>query len=66
MKQKNLYKLTINIFEKKKIFLIKKELFPYASNILATIAILSNYIDAHKFTRNLFLNFKPTKGRGDL
>ncbi len=66
VKQKNLCKLTINIFEKKKIFIIKKELFPYVTNILATIAILSNYIDVDKFTRNLFFNFKPTKGRGDL
>ncbi len=65
-KQKKFYKLTINIYKKNKTFLIKKVLFPYLSNILATIAILTNYINTEKLSKNLFLNFTLPKGRGDI
>ena len=66
VKQKRFYKLTINIYKKNKTFLIKKELFPYLSNILAAIAILSNYINPENLSKNLFFDFTLPKGRGDM
>ena len=66
VRRKRFYKLTINIYQKNKTFLIKKELFPYLSNILAAIAILSNYINPENLSKNLFFNFTLPKGRGDI
>ena len=66
VKQKSFFKLTINIYKNNKTFLIKKELLPYLSNILATIAILSNYINPKNLSKNLFSNFSLPQGRGDL
>ena len=35
-------------------------------NILGAIAVMSIYLDISKLDRNIFLNFKTPKGRGDI
>ena len=54
-------------YKNKKIkFFINKNLIPYIENLLGVLAVLSVFFDIEKLRKNLFLNFKPTKGRGNL
>ncbi len=66
IKNKNSFKLIIHIYNKKKIFFIKKNFLSYLPNILAATAVLSNYINAEKLNKNLFYNLKLLSGRGNL
>ena len=59
-------KLIIRVNNAKKDFIINQNLKPYLTNILATIAVLSKFFDLNKIDRNIFLNFKIPKARGDI
>ena len=59
-------KLMIRVNNTKKDFIINQNLKPYLTNILATIAVLSKFFDLNKIDRNIFLNFKIPKARGDI
>ncbi len=65
-KNKNNYLFFVQIFKKTKVFLISKELIHFKENILSCLCILSNYFDIDKLAKNLFLNFKVPKSRGDI
>ena len=56
----------IRVNNTKKDFIINQNLKPYLTNILATIAVLSKFFDLNKIDRNIFLNFKIPKARGDI
>ena len=49
-----------------KSFLIKKDLNPYLSNILASIAIISELYDLNNIDEKIFFNFKLPPSRGDV
>ena len=48
-----------------KSFLIKKNLYPYLTNILASVALISEFYDLNKIDEKLFYNFKIPSSRGD-
>ncbi len=64
-KKKSNYLLIIKIGKNIKKFIIKDSLKSYIVNILATIAVISNFLDIQNLKENLFYNFKAPKGRGD-
>ena len=64
-KKKSNYLLILKINNNSKKFIIKENLKSYISNILATIAVISNYINVQTLKENLFYDFKIPKGRGD-
>ena len=66
IKKKSKYILVLKINNKEKVFLIKENLRSYIYNILSAIAAMINYIEINKISKNIFLNFEPPKGRGDL
>jgi len=59
-------KIFINIKNLTKSFLIKKSLSPYLYNILASVAIISEFYDLKNVDEKLFYNFKLPFSRGDL
>nr|MBC8302626.1 UDP-N-acetylmuramoyl-tripeptide--D-alanyl-D-alanine ligase [Pelagibacterales bacterium] len=59
-------KIFINIKNTTKSFLIKKNLHPYLHNILASVAIISEFYDLKKIDEKLFYNFKLPFSRGDI
>ena len=64
-RKKSNYLLIIKISNNIKKFIIKENLKFYIVNILATIAVISNYTDVQSLKENFFYNFKIPKGRGD-
>ena len=60
------YKIFINIKNLTKSFLIKKNLYPYLYNILASIAVISEFYDLKNISEKLFYNFKLPFSRGDI
>tara|TARA_B100001250_G_scaffold386306_1_gene382711 strand:+ start:4902 stop:7745 length:2844 start_codon:yes stop_codon:yes gene_type:complete len=64
-KIKNKLDLTININGKSKKFVIKKSLENHLDNILASLAVISNFIDLEYINKNLFFNYNLPQGRGD-
>ena len=65
-KEKSKYKISININKKKKYFYSRSFFENDLKNILATVSIISIFIDIHKLDKNIFYNHKTTNGRGDL
>jgi len=63
---KNNYKIFIDIKNMTKSFLIKKNLYPYLYNILASVAIISEFYDLKNIDKKLFYNFKLPLSRGDI
>ena len=59
-------KIFINIKNITKSFLIKKNLYPYLYNILASVAIISEFYDLKNIDEKLFYNFKLPFSRGDI
>ena len=47
-------------------FKVSKDLIPYIENLLGVISVLSLYFDLRELNKNSFLNFKPTRGRGNV
>ena len=65
IKKKSNYLLILKISNNIKKFIIKDCHKSYIINILATIAVVSNYTDVQNIKENFFYNFKLPKGRGD-
>ncbi|MDB3886439.1 UDP-N-acetylmuramoyl-tripeptide--D-alanyl-D-alanine ligase [Candidatus Pelagibacter sp.] len=65
-KEANKYKATIKVNNFKTYFLIKNDFQNNILNILATLAIMSIYIDIARIDKNIFNNFKTPNGRGDI
>ena len=65
-RKKSNYLLILKISNNVKKFIIKESLKFYIVNILATIAVISNYTDVQSLKENFFYDFKIPKGRGDL
>ncbi len=59
-------KIFINIKNATKSFLIKKNLHPYLHNILASVAIISEFYNLKNIDEKLFYNFKLPFSRGDI
>ncbi len=65
-KNKKNYLMNFKVINKKKSFLISKELSDYKENILASICIFSKYFEINNLNKNLFLGFKIPKSRGSI
>ena len=50
----------------KKSFLISNNFESNIYNVLGAIAVMSVYLNISELNKNIFLNFKPPKGRGDI
>ena len=59
-------KIIVNIKNFTKSFLIKKNLYPYLYNILASLATISEFYDLKNIDEKLFYNFKLPFSRGDM
>ena len=64
--KKNNYKIFINIKNFTKSFLIKKNLYPYLYNILATVAVISEFYNLKNIDEKLFYKFNLPFSRGDI
>jgi len=60
------YKLIIKINNKKNYFYILNQNKNNILNLLALLALLSIYVDILRLNKNLFLDLKSPKGRGDI
>lgn len=65
-KKKNKYLINIKINNSIKKFVIEKKLINFESNLLATIAVISNFIEIKHVRKDIFHKFKLPKGRGNL
>ena len=65
-KIKNIYKLFINIGNQSVTFYAKNNFESNLYNTLATLAIVSVYLDIRVLRKDIFLNFKTPIGRGDI
>ena len=65
-KQKNYFQLCTQVNREKKYFLVSNNFQNNIYNILATLAIMSIYVDIFRLNKNIFLKFKVPQGRGDL
>jgi MurE/MurF fusion protein len=59
------FKIIIKINNLKSYFFISNDYQNNILNILATLTIMSIFIDTSELDNNIFLNFKTPKGRGD-
>ena len=64
--KKTNYKIFINIKNFTKSFLIKKNLYPYLHNILATVAVISEFYELKHIDEKLFYKFNLSFSRGDI
>ena len=64
-KYKSNIKLNIKMNNKTKTFIISKDLKPFLSNVLASIAVISVFFDLRKVDEKLFLGFKIPISRGN-
>ncbi len=60
------FEIGIKMKSFKKFFLINNDFQNNIYNILASLAVMSIYIDIFKLKRNIFLDFKTPEGRGDI
>ena len=60
------FEIGIKMKNFKKFFLINNDFQNNIYNILASLAVMSIYIDIFKLKRNIFLDFKTPEGRGDI
>ncbi len=65
-KVRNKYELLINIDDKSFSFYSFNNNKSNLYNILATLAVINSYIDIKRLNKNIFLNFKTPKGRGNI
>ena len=63
-KNNNIF-LKVNINGTLKKFIITKKLETHIDNILASLAVISNFIDLHKIKERIFYDCKLPEGRGD-
>jgi len=66
VKQKNKFKITININKKEKVFFVKSIFETNLKNILAATTVISLFKDVNKLNKNIFYQYKIPKGRGDI
>ena len=64
-KQKKNFYVFVNFNGKEIKFLIKKNLEHYKDNLLACLAVISNYLDLESLNTNFFSNYSLLQGRGD-
>ena len=64
-KQKKTSIIKINIYGKSRNFIVKKNVEIYAYNILASLAVISNFLDLTNISNKFFYNFNVPEGRGD-
>ncbi len=62
---KNVSIIKIDINGKSKKFIIKKNLEFYIENILASLAVIYNYLELNKISEKFFFNYNLPEGRGD-
>ena len=62
---KNICYIKVNVFGKSKNFIIKRNLEPYVENILASLSVISNYLDLINVSERFFYNYNLPEGRGD-
>jgi len=62
---KNISTLKVNIYGKSKKFIIKKNIESYVENVLAAIAVISDFLNLVNLSEKLFFNYKLPEGRGD-
>ena len=62
---KNISSIKINIYGRSRNFIIKKNLEFYIENILASLAVASNYLDLNNISKKFFFNYNLPEGRGD-
>ncbi len=65
-KRKKFFRININVGNIKKHFIISNNFENNIYNILATLSVMSIYIEISKLKKNLFLNFEIPMGRGDI
>ena len=65
-KKGNYYELCIKFNRLKKYFLVSNDFQSNIYNILATLAVMSIYINIFRLDKKIFLKFKVPQGRGDL
>ena len=58
--------INIEYNNRKKSFLISNDFQNNIYNVLGAIAVMSIYLNILKLNKNIFLNFKTPKGRGDI
>ena len=66
VKQKNKFKLKINVNKKEKFFFVKSIFESNLKNILAAITVISIFKDIKKLNENIFYKLKTLRGRGDI
>ena len=66
IKIKSNYLIVIKINNKIKNFLVNSETVEYMDNLLATIAVISNFYSLENLSDKLLLNFNTPKGRGNI
>ncbi len=64
-RQENVSIAKINIYGKSRDFIIKKNLEIYVDNILASLAVISNFLDLKIINNKFFFNYNVPEGRGD-
>ena len=65
-KKKKKFKANIGVDNVKTYFLISNDFQNNIFNILATLAVMSIFLDISKISKNMFVNFKTPSGRGDI
>ncbi len=65
-KYKKKYNIYIKTNKFKKNFIISNDFQSHIYNILAVLTVKSIFLDILKLDKNIFLNFKPPEGRGDI
>ena len=65
-KNKNKFKMTININKENKYFIISSNYENYIQNLLAAITVISIFKDIKDLDKNIFGNFNIPNGRGDI
>ena len=66
IKVNNKFKVVVKMNNEKKYFYIKKNYNNFKYNMLATLTVMQIYFNTSKLNKNLFLNIKTTRGRGDI
>ena len=66
VKIKDKFKIIFKIGSQKKIFLSHINSKSHIQNLLASIIIISLFFDLNDISKNIFLDFKPPEGRGDI
>ncbi len=65
IRKKKVSILKVNIYGKSRNFLIRKNLEVHADNIIASLAVISNFLDIKIVSKKFFFNYNLPEGRGD-